>query len=215
MSRANRIRQPALLSLCLCLIGSTRAEGQSLPNPGRLIVHESFEDTSLASRGWYDGVHLEIVADPTAPDGAHVNQWLWPRAGAINPRGGSARLHLPPMEDRGFELTSSVDRNFEVFVDYVAESIADAPDICNRHWREQVCNLGFGHVTLDFIGKLETYEKDLQNLFEVQGERAFLERSKSWRRQFNTSAKTDVSISDATRRKILRVYARDCEAFGY
>ncbi len=111
MSRANRIRQPALLSLCLCLIGSTRAEGQSLPNPGRLIVHESFEDTSLASRGWYDGVHLEIVADPTAPDGAHVNQWLWPRAGAINPRGGSARLHLPPMEDVtiGFQLRLSAD----------------------------------------------------------------------------------------------------------
>jgi len=133
----------------------------------------------------------------------------------VDLKNGDTNQHLPPMEDRGFELTSSVDRNFEVFVDYVAESIADAPDICNRHWREQVCNLGFGHVTLDFIGKLETYQKDLQNLFEVQGERAFLERSKSWRRQFNTSAKTDVSISDATRRKILRVYARDCEAFGY
>ncbi|HJP30249.1 MAG: hypothetical protein QF689_01095 [Candidatus Latescibacteria bacterium] len=69
------------------------------PEVGELLFHESFEDTAWASRGWYDGPHMEIVEDSDAPHGDRVNLWHWPHAGATGPSGGSARLHLPPLED--------------------------------------------------------------------------------------------------------------------
>lgn len=73
-------------------------------------MHESFEDTSLAARGWYDGAP-QIVEDPTAPDGSHVVLWHWSRTGAVSPDGGSGRLRLPPIDDItiGYRLRLSED----------------------------------------------------------------------------------------------------------
>lgn len=84
----------ALLSI-LCIVTTVGAE----PDPGQLLFQESFEDTLWGSRGWYDGAHMEIVADSQAPDGERVNHWHWSRAGAVSPDGGGARLHLPPVTD--------------------------------------------------------------------------------------------------------------------
>jgi len=95
---------------CVLAIASAPEAQQTLASPGSLLVHESFEDTSLASRGWYDGAPV-IVEDPTAPDGSHVILWHWSQTGAISPDGGSVRLRLPPLEDVtiGYRLRLSSD----------------------------------------------------------------------------------------------------------
>lgn len=66
---------------------------------GELLFQETFEDTLWTSRGWYDGVHMEIVDDRDAPEGDHVMEWHWTKAGAIGPSGGGARLLFPIQED--------------------------------------------------------------------------------------------------------------------
>jgi len=76
----------------------------AMPAAGQLLLHESFEDTLWATRGWYDGPHMEIVADDSAPDGDMVNLWHWSRAGAMGPTGGGARLHLRACRRRDPEL---------------------------------------------------------------------------------------------------------------
>jgi len=86
-----------LLTNVVAVSSDTHAQ-QTQALPGSLMAHESFEDTSLGSRGWYDGAPV-IVEDPSAPDGSHVIHWHWSQAGAISPDGGSARLHLPPLDD--------------------------------------------------------------------------------------------------------------------
>ena len=92
MSARRGVAAWALLALSTAVAGAD-------PEPGQLLFYESFEDTAWTSRGWYDGPHMEIVADATAPDGDMVNHWHWPRAGATGPTGGGARLHLPPLDD--------------------------------------------------------------------------------------------------------------------
>lgn len=97
-----------MTALLVLLATATVAE-----EAGTLLFHESFEDTAWAPRGWYDGVHMEIVADETAPHGGFVNQWHWDRAGAIGPSGGGARLHLPELEDVTLGFFMRVSDNWQ------------------------------------------------------------------------------------------------------
>jgi hypothetical protein len=82
------------------------------PEAGQLLFHESFEDTLWASRGWYDGPRMQIVVDPHAPHGERVNHWHWPKAGAVGPTGGSARVHLPPLDDVTLGFSMRVSDNW-------------------------------------------------------------------------------------------------------
>ena len=77
LERAKAEDRPILLSI-----------GYSACHWCHVMAHESFEDTSLGSRGWYDGAPV-IVEDPSAPDGSHVIHWHWSQAGAISPDGGT------------------------------------------------------------------------------------------------------------------------------
>ena len=103
---------------------------------------------------------------------------------------GNTNEHIGPISHRGFSGHNSLERNFEVFVDYVAESISIAPDYCNRHWREQTRNIGSDLIKIDFVGKLERYSADIQKLFDLVGETAFIDKHKDRLEKLNTSTKT-------------------------
>ena len=76
-----------------------------------LLFEELFEDTNWASRGWYDGPHMEITAAEHIDGSGHSCAWRWQESGAIGPTGGSARLHLPPVDNviLSFHIKHSAD----------------------------------------------------------------------------------------------------------
>ncbi len=125
------------------------------------------------------------------------------------------RRHLAPMKARGFDPAGDRVRNMEVFADYVAEAIAEAPAICDPHFREQHRNIGHGLVELDVLGRLENFRPFLEELFETAGRSAELGRLKSLQRVFNRSGSGTLSIPDHLRRRIRDIYERDFALFGY
>lgn len=128
---------------------------------------------------------------------------------------GNTNEHIGPISQRGFSDTNSLERNFEVFVDYVAESISEAPEFCNRHWREQTRNLGGNLIKINFVGKLESYGEDIREVFRLAGEQEFIDRQKGRFERLNASRKERLTISKSTDQKIRRIYSADYERFGY
>ena len=69
------------------------------PPPGALttLVSEGFEDTNVASRGWFDATNIAIASDarPDSP-GTHALEWHW-SAGDVAPQGiGTTRFDFAP-----------------------------------------------------------------------------------------------------------------------
>ena len=81
-----------LMSLILATTGVAMAEPT-------LLFEELFEDTNWASRGWYDGPHMELDDQEHLATGGHSCVWRWVQAGDISPRGGGARVRLTPTDD--------------------------------------------------------------------------------------------------------------------
>ena len=126
----------------------------------------------------------------------------------------SAARHLSPLIARGFDPNQAITRNFEIFLDYVEESLADSPKYCDQHWRPQYINLGRDGLTYDQIGKLETYNQSVSTAFEDAGLGAYL-KTVNWRQKSNVSSSGDSDLTKSHRPRIERVYARDYELFGY
>ncbi|MBU09445.1 MAG: hypothetical protein CME13_15940 [Gemmatimonadetes bacterium] len=106
----NRTGRLVVLLTCAVAVSGPSHAQQTQASPGSLLVHESFEDTAFASRGWCDGAPV-IIEDPTAPDGSRVALWHWFQTGAISPDGGGGRLRLPALDDVtiGYRLRLSDD----------------------------------------------------------------------------------------------------------
>lgn len=123
--------------------------------------------------------------------------------------------HLEPLKSRGFDPKGDLARNMEIFADYVAEAIADAPAICDPHFREQHRNIGHGLVELDVLGRLENFAPFLEELFETAGKLAALDRLSSIRQTFNRTPGAPPKVPETLRRKIREIYAEDYARFGY
>ena len=90
----------AALLLSLLPAASCSAQTPTAPDTlaQTLLVEERFEDQNWAARGWYDSPRMQITDQEHLPESGHACVWHWPKTGAINTEGGSARLHLPPVE---------------------------------------------------------------------------------------------------------------------
>lgn len=126
----------------------------------------------------------------------------------------ATRHHMPPLASRGFDDGRSLQWNFDVFLDYVAESLEVNPTYCDRHWRAQHINIAHGHLAYDLIGRLENYAADIRRLFEIAGREGFL-TDEILKARFNRSSKSELEINAQARRRIELLYARDYELFGY
>ncbi len=123
-------------------------------------------------------------------------------------------LHLSAMESRGYEIGGEIGKNLDVFLDYVAESVAGSPTHCDPHWREQHRNLGLSYFQYDFVARLENFNKDIQHAFESAGLGEFL-KTQEWQKKRNSSSRLDLVLRPDQIAKIEKIYAADYEKFGY
>jgi hypothetical protein len=126
----------------------------------------------------------------------------------------SARIHFHSLRRRGFDEAGELARNFDVFLDYVDESLSKDALRTDRHWRLQVLNTGYGLIDYQFIGKVENFDRDIQEVFSLAGVPAPPTKD-CLAIRFNRSAHHDFTISKTQRRRIERLFAEDYEAFGY
>ena len=105
-------RRLALIGLSAVLFLTLPSRGDTTAMPHRkLLFAETFEDQEWESRGWYDSPQMEITADQHIEGSAHAGVWHWEKAGDVKPRGGGARLSLPPVDNvvLTFHLKHSAD----------------------------------------------------------------------------------------------------------
>ena len=122
--------------------------------------------------------------------------------------------HMGPMQAHGFDPAGSPERNFDVFLDYVAHTLAVDRIRCDTHWRLQVDNIAFRDLTFDLIGRVESYNADIARVFAAVGRPDFPPPALLAQRH-NPSRPTTFTASPAQRARIAQIYAEDYEAFGY
>lgn len=98
------------------------------------------------------------------------------------------------------------------FREFVLKICTIDPRRHDAHWRPQSLNLSNGRVTLDFLGRLETFQADWAKLAERLGLPTELERAG---KETTKEAKSELIIDSEMQLAIARVYALDFEAYGY
>jgi hypothetical protein len=116
----------------------------------------------------------------------------------------------------GYDPNGDVQRNFDVFLEYLAHCFSEGPEHVNVHWKPQTLSIAHGQIDYAHIGRMETLKQDLDTVSSMVGyslldgmselpnvNRARSERAKSF------------ELTAAQRRKIADLYAGDYEVFGY
>lgn len=162
-----------------------------------------FDNLSAIEKG---ATAFSFVRDPVArARSAFFNFFV----DATNP---SAQRHRHAIEARGFSSTSDLSYRFDVFLDYVQESMSLSRSRTDRHWRPQVLNTGINMVPIAHIGKMEDgIEKGLRIVAEISGCRPIVLAPQN----LNQSSRTDFSPTTSQARKIRLIYSEDYETFGY
>lgn len=122
--------------------------------------------------------------------------------------------HMGPMIAHGYASTNSAERNFDVFLDYVAHTLSVDPIRCDTHWRLQVDNIAFGTLNFDLIGRVESYQADIKRVFAAV-ERSDFPPETLLAQRHNPSRPSDFRATPAQRKRIEEIFVRDYEAFGY
>lgn len=127
---------------------------------------------------------------------------------------GAYLTNLDAIIARGYKVDGEISANFEIFVDFVEEALADTNIYCDRHWREQHINIGNAYLPYDFIAKIENYNDDIRHVFNAAGMGDYISTIDQNKR-YNPSSRMDISVSTALKTKIEKIYAKDYELFGY
>ena len=122
--------------------------------------------------------------------------------------------HMPHITSHGYDATRNTAYNFDVFLDYVAHTFAADALRCDTHWRLQTLNIGWGTITFDHVGKVETYNADLGHVFDAIGRTDF-PPADLLKRRFNATDSAVMPVTPAQRKKIEALYVADFEAFSY
>jgi hypothetical protein len=116
----------------------------------------------------------------------------------------------------GYDPEGDIHRNFDIFLEYLAHSLAVAPAEVNIHWKPQTLSIARGLIDYAHIGRVETLDEDLRTIGELAGRD--LRRGLAEMPHFNRSKPVRSGAFTATqaqRSKIRTLYAADYEAFGY
>ena len=131
-----------------------------------------------------------------------------------NPSSGPHRENLSMM---GFSIDNAIERNFDIFLEYLERSLEHDPVCCERHWRPQVTNIGYGQVEYNHIGRVENFDEDWRRICdEAEVGKKFDDAPA--RATFNASSVRKAggfAINGMQRQKIEKLYQRDYECFGY
>lgn len=124
--------------------------------------------------------------------------------------------HMLHMKRLGYSVQNPIEKNLDIFLDYVDLSFATSERYTDRHWRKQIHNIGYGAIDFDVIGKTENLTASIKEVLERanipdNGLTDVLEE-----RHNNTDAVRDRYQPTAQqRRRIEDLYADDFEAFGF
>lgn len=130
----------------------------------------------------------------------------------IDQRNNEAAKHLEAINARGMLLKGDVQYKFDIFLEYVEESMATDPERTDRHWRSQTLNTGLNMLPLSHVGRLENgLSAGLKIVSDLLGGA----RLEAPERPMNASSEIDFEPSRAQIAKIQQIYAEDYENFGY
>jgi len=131
----------------------------------------------------------------------------------IDQNNKSAKKHLKSMAEFGYHVNSKIEKNFDIFLDYIEASNQIDPYRVDRHWRAQHINLGIGTIDYSYIGKIENLLADMKVVFKLAGIDA------SWVEQLNkkhnSTQKNDFDVSSQQLARIKLLYKKDYEFFNY
>lgn len=116
----------------------------------------------------------------------------------------------------GYDPNGSPDRNFDLFLEYLAQTFALDPARANPHWRPQTLNIAHGEIDYAVVGRVERMRADLRALGERLGHR-FPDLDAVTGPHFNHARKTDelLAATASQRARVRQLFAADYDAFSY
>jgi hypothetical protein len=109
--------------------------------------------------------------------------------------------------------TGSTDEvDFAEFLDAVEQQ---TPMKMNPHWRVQTVHLLWGHISYDFVGRIEDFDADLDRLGAILD--IDLTRYLDVRKKHETGARSVLHeyYTPQLQKRVYRIYESDFNAFGY
>jgi hypothetical protein len=114
----------------------------------------------------------------------------------------------------GYEPDGDINRNFDVFLDYVAMCFEVSREHVNVHWRPQTLSIALDHISYAHICRVETLRQDLATVSDLVGF-PLLPPGQEPPSVNQARRRGQFELSKEQRRKIRTLYADDYEAFGY
>jgi hypothetical protein len=131
----------------------------------------------------------------------------------VNRNNGFEWRHIPYMWRTGLKFGDSSSANFERFLDYVEEVMAESEMFCDVHLRLQTHNIGARHMSYDRIGHYETLVADIAQVMAEAGVTDFQPGMLGWvNRALSESGPKPTPAQIA---RIEAIYAEDYERMGY
>ncbi len=124
------------------------------------------------------------------------------------------KRHYKALNASGFVEGGNIERNFDVFLDYIQASVDKDIYHTDRHWRPQYINLGMPALSYHHIGKLENFADELAYIFSEAGIEAFDFEALNLKTRNKTTPR-NLKVSAAQRDKIFQLYRKDFDLFGY
>jgi len=121
-----------------------------------------------------------------------------------------AKRHAEPLAARGMADATSDTAKFDIFLAYIEETAAIAPERMDRHFRPQVLNLALDHITYDRLIPLESYETGIAEVLDAAG----FAPSDPLEGKFNAT-QVRFRPSDAQVDRVRLIYGADYVALGY
>lgn len=87
----------------------------------------------------------------------------------VRGRHAYSRRHWPQNRRVGLRYGDASSANFSRFLDYVADAMAESPDFCDPHLRQQIRNVQPGQVDYARIGRVERFAEDVREIFGAIG----------------------------------------------
>ncbi len=132
----------------------------------------------------------------------------------VDRKNARRHVHIEGFKRFGIDDNRSQSYNFDAFLDYVEFSQQASRFRCDRHWRLQVDNIGWGRFKYDFVGKVENMEKDFRDFLIDAGVNS-LDINKSLPVRKNTSTKTKRFSSKSQFARIRKIFSQDFSTFDY
>jgi hypothetical protein len=188
---------------------------QSLPSP----LREQFQGM-LGGPSYWKAI-LPVLDDPTVFRFSFVRHPVSRAVSTFNnffveAQNEYTKRHRFTRRRSGLKMHDPSIENFERFLDFSEEVIAEDPDLCDLHIRTQRRNLLVDHLRFDHIGRMESFQHDVTEILAKLGLGPFLIDDDFAIRENNSVSKERLRTpSDTQKQRIARIYAEDFAAFGY